>query len=567
MRRLSSACLLSATLAVMAQTPSRMPDRVRRVEADLGSLERFYSIPEGEARQARFKAFYQSELSALAALDREPLGMEDRIDVLLLRQKMAYGLHQLEEEQTRMKELAPLLPFASALRKLAEDRRLMTPQDPKACAAWLAGFHSDIQALLDGKLEGLKPSPLQAQRAARTVRALQKDLESWQRFYMGYDPLFTWWCERPVKALEASLESYHKALDRLGGVKDKDQIVGDPIGRDALQAALKAQFIAYSPDEILELGRREMAWCQVEMKKAAKDMGFGEDWRAALEKVKNAYVAPGGQPAQIKALAEEAIRYLEEKDLVTIPPLAKETWRMEMLSPEAQKVSPFFLGGEMIQVAYPTDSMEQDEKLMSLRGNNTAFARATVHHELIPGHHLQLFMGDRFQSHREAFSTPFLVEGWALYWEMLLWDLGFPRTPEERLGMLVWRQHRCARIFFSFGFHLGQMTPQQCVDLLVDTVGFERANAAAEVRRSLQGGYGPLYQAAYMVGGQQLRALNKELVGGGRMTLKAFHDAVLQSGPIPIELIRFRLKGEVPPANHAPSWRFYPSDLKLSASR
>lgn len=131
--------------------------------------------------------------------------------------------------------------------------------------------------------------------------------------------------------------------------------------------------------------------------------------------------------------------------------------------------------------------------------------------------------------------------------------------------MLVWRQHRCARIFFSFGFHLGQMTPQQCVDLLVDMVGFERANAAAEVRRSFQGGYGPLYQAAYMVGGQQLRALNKELVGGGRMSLKAFHDGVLQSGPIPIELIRFRLKGEVPPAAYAPSWRFYPADLKTPA--
>ena len=82
--------------------------------------------------------------------------------------------------------------------------------------------------------------------------------------------------------------------------------------------------------------------------------------------------------------------------------------------------------------------------MMGMRGNNPSFCQATVFHELIPGHHLQIFMADRYNPHRKAFRTPFLVEGWALYWEMLLWDMGFPRTPEERVGMLFWRAHRCA---------------------------------------------------------------------------------------------------------------------------
>jgi uncharacterized protein (DUF885 family) len=144
---------------------------------------------------------------------------------------------------------------------------------------------------------------------------------------------------------------------------------------------------------------------------------------------------------------------------------------------------------------------------------------------------------------------------------MQLWDLGFPRTPEERIGMLFWRMHRCARIFFSLGFHLGQLTPKQCVDLLVEKVGHERANAEAEVRRSLQGGYGPLYQAAYMVGGQQLRALSRELVASGKMAPKAFHDAILQSGPIPIELLRARMENLPLSRDWKPGWRFYPADL------
>ena len=78
-----------------------------------------------------------------------------------------------------------------------------------------------------------------------------------------------------------------------------------------------------------------------------------------------------------------------KNNLVTIPETAREGWRMEMMSPERQLVSPFFLGGETILVSYPTDTMTHEQKLMSMRGNNRHFTRAVTHHELIPGHHLQ----------------------------------------------------------------------------------------------------------------------------------------------------------------------------------
>jgi len=88
----------------------------------------------------------------------------------------------------------------------------------------------------------------------------------------------------------------------------------------------------------------------------------------------------------------------------------------------------------------------------------------------------------------------------ALYWEMLLSDDGFAKTPEQRIGMLFWRMHRQARIIFFLRFHLGEWSPQQCIDFLVDRVGHERANAEADVRRSFNGTYPPLYQLAYMTG-------------------------------------------------------------------
>jgi uncharacterized protein (DUF885 family) len=292
------------------------------------------------------------------------------------------------------------------------------------------------------------------------------------------------------------------------------------------------------------------------MKKAARDMGLGEDWKAAVEKVKGLYVEPGQQPDLIRDLAREAEEYLEAHDLVTVPPLAKEVWRIQMMTPERQKVNPFFTGGETISVSYPTDTMDHADKLMSLRGNNIHFARATVFHELIPGHHLQGFMTSRYNAHRRVFQTPFWREGWALYWEMLLWERGFQKTPENRIGMLFWRSHRAARIIFSLRFHLGTMTPQECIDFLVDRVGHERANATAEVRRSFNGSYPPLYQLAYMMGGLQFMALHRERVRPGGMSDREFHDAVLTGGSMPVELVRARITQQRLSRDHRASWKY-----------
>jgi uncharacterized protein (DUF885 family) len=199
--------------------------------------------------------------------------------------------------------------------------------------------------------------------------------------------------------------------------------------------------------------------------------------------------------------------------------------------------------------------MSYADRLMSMRGNTPSFNFATVHHELIPGHHLQGFMSDRFNTHRGALiRTPFWGEGWALYWELLLWDADFPRGNEDRIGMLFWRLHRAARIVFSLNFQLGEWTPQQAVDFLVDRVGHERANAEAEVRRSAQAV--PLYQLAYLIGGLQFRALHSELVESGRMTAREFHDAVLQGGRMPVEMVRARLTGQPLTRDYQASWRF-----------
>jgi uncharacterized protein (DUF885 family) len=568
-----------------SQTDSELRDTVERLIADRSALARRYSDDQAGERRAALTEFARAWRERVDQIPFESLGQEGRIDYVLLRTRLDYQLKLFEREAARQKEMSALLPFAATISRLHESRRRMENVDPRDAAATLTAMAAEIDVAaksieagpassgttLQGRPQDAgappsreasagRPSRIVALRAANEAGDLKRLLDSWFKFHDGYNPLFSWWVREPYKRVDAAMTAYVKTLrERIVGYKEGEDepIVGDPIGRQGILEDLEAEMIQYTPEELVEIAKKEYAWCEAEMIKASREMGFGDDWRKALEKVKNLHVEPGRQPAVIRELAHEAIEFIEKRDLVTVPPLAKDIWRIEMMSPAQQKVSPFFLGGEVILVSYPTDGMEHGDKLMSMRGNNTHFSRATVQHELIPGHHLQGFMNDRYATHRRLFETPFWTEGWALYWEMQLWDLKFPRSPEDRVGMLFWRMHRTARIIFSLSFHLGTMTPQECIDFLVDRVGHERANAEGEVRRSFNGSYSPLYQVAYMIGGLQFRALHRELVASKKMTNREFHDTILRRGEMPVELVRASLAKTPLTRTYKAGWKFY----------
>lgn len=544
--------------AVQRTTLSPMAPYIEWFQADRGNLNRFYNMALSPQRQAQFKALYRQWLELLTKLPFDSFPVEGKIDYLLLQNYLRHEERLLELRIKDQAEYQPFLPFAGVIIQLEEARKRVDKLDSAATAVVLNKLVKQIDEAKVTAGKGKAPSRHVANRASIAVTQLQTHLRQWHTFYMGYDPLYTWWCAEPYKAVDEALSSYSRYLkESLAGIRRSDEIVGDPIGKDMLLNELQYEMIPYSPEELVLIAEKEFAWCEAEMKKASNEMGFGDDWKKALEKVKTLHVEPGQQPAMIRDLAWEAIDYVTKNDLVTVPELAKNTWRMEMMTPERQLVSPFFLGGEVILVSFPTNGMQHEQKLMSMRGNNRYFSRATVHHELIPGHHLQGFMNARYRQHRQLFNTPFWVEGWALYWEMFLYQQGFAKTPEERVGMLFWRMHRCARIIFSLSFHLGKMTPQQCIDFLVDRVGHERDNATAEVRRSFAGMYGPLYQAAYMLGGLQIRAMRAELVDTKKLTNKQFHDHIVQQNSIPIELVRASFSDQPLTRDFKPTWRFY----------
>ncbi len=530
-------------------------------EADLGSLERFYFVNNSPERRERLKAFFNDYLTRLNALPFDNMSVGGRVDYLLFARELRDQLFQLQTEEKEVNQLSKLVTQADPIYQLEKRRRRGEFLNSAQVAQQLADVNKVIRAAAEKLNTEQNYTKALATRAEGIVRGQQRALKSVFDFYDGYDPQFTWWVTKPYQRLDSTLEQYagklRKKIDPATMSKDDGSgIVGNPIGRDELIRQLQLEMIPYSPEELVEIANKEFAWCDAELMKATKEMGFGTDWKAAQEKVKQSYVAEGHQPEAMLKLYQESIDFLKKHDLITIPPIAEETWRMRMIPPKQQLISPFFLGGEVLQISYPTDEMNHEDKLMSMRGNNPHFSRATVHHELIAGHHLQGFMNNRNKAYRNWY-TPFWIEGWALYQEFILWDLGFPQSPEDKIGMLFWRMHRCARIIFSLNYHLGRWTPQQCIDFLVDRVGHERANAEGEVRRSFTGNYGPLYQLAYMVGGLQFYAMKKELVDSGKLTFKQYHDAVMSENSMPVEMVHAILTNQVLKKDFKSSWRFY----------
>ena len=170
-----------------------------------------------------------------------------------------------------------------------------------------------------------------------------------------------------------------------------------------------------------------------------------------------------------------------------------------------------------MSVSYPTNTMDYDARIQSMRGNNPGFSHATAFHEMIPGHNLVGYMARAVQrlsrqpDRRRAVLRRRLAA--LLGADSLRHGLQQDARAEGRRAVLAHAPLRADHLLAEVP-HGRSGRPQDAIDFLVDRVGHERDNATAEVRRSFDpsAGYGPLYQAAYLLGGLQLRGLRQELV-------------------------------------------------------
>ena len=190
-------------------------------------------------------------------------------------------------------------------------------------------------------------------------------------------------------------------------------------------------------------------------------------------------------------------------------------------------------------VTEPDASQPPEIRARQRRGHCRHSIPAMVAHEAYPGHHLQLLTAQGLGSEvRRHIWSPVMVEGWALYSEQLMDEIGFYRTEEARLFRLLNLLWRAIRVVLDVGLHTRGMTPAEAVDYLVEHLPIERPSAEAEVRRYCAW---PTYQLSYAVGRRELLRLRdayRERDPAGYSPRK-FHDEVMRYGGLPVALARW----------------------------
>lgn len=177
---------------------------------------------------------------------------------------------------------------------------------------------------------------------------------------------------------------------------------------------------------------------------------------------------------------------------------------------------------------------------MRAPGETPKFAmRTQAHHEALPGHHLQIAVAMEMEDvpfFRKVIPFSAYQEGWALYAERLAGEMGWEKTPLDKLGRLRDDMMRATRLVVDSGIHYKRWTREQAIAYMLENTGMAEADVTAEVERYF---VSPGQALAYKIGMLTILSLRehaqKEL--GDKFDLKAFHKEVLTHGALPLKVL------------------------------
>ncbi|HIJ17506.1 MAG TPA: DUF885 domain-containing protein [Thermoplasmata archaeon] len=328
-----------------------------------------------------------------------------------------------------------------------------------------------------------------------------------------------------------------------------------------------------TPDEALRIGEVHRRKTRNEMASVARKIVRSGSVEEALELVKSMH--PADYDAVLACYRTDIQRskdFLLEKDLVTIPDgerlIVTETPTfMRHVAPFAAQFEPGKFTGDRTGLFLVTPN----EKPETIKDHCYALIANTAVHEGYPGHHLQGICGNTHPSFIRVLSTSIdFAEGWALYCEELMLELGFNNTPEGRLAQLSDLMFRIVRVAADVKLSRGEITPEEVAAMLVRETSMQSDAAMSEARSY---SYNPTYYLSYFIGKMRLLQLLDDVKDamGDRFSIKLFHDTLLYAGCIPISFMRremaMRLKQEYDIELGEPKERLVDYALRVAQTR
>jgi uncharacterized protein (DUF885 family) len=165
-------------------------------------------------------------------------------------------------------------------------------------------------------------------------------------------------------------------------------------------------------------------------------------------------------------------------------------------------------------------------------------------HEAVPGHHLQIALAQELQGlpeFRQNTSYTAFVEGWALYAESLGDEMGFYTDPYSKFGQLTYEMWRAVRLVVDTGLHAFGWTRRQAIDFFLANAAKTEQDVIVEIDRYI---VWPGQALGYKLGQLEIRELRTtaERQLGAKFNIRQFHDAVLNQGALPLDVLARRLQ-------------------------
>jgi uncharacterized protein (DUF885 family) len=315
-----------------------------------------------------------------------------------------------------------------------------------------------------------------------------------------------------------------------------------PDGR-AYYAALVKSFttLDVTPEQVHETGKREVARIDAEMRDVMKKTGFQGDLPAFIQFLRT-------DPRFYPKTPDELMRYasyLAKRIDGKLPSLFGTLPRLPYgVEPVPDAIAAKYTAGRYVPAAVgSTRAGTYWVNTHNLSSRPLYALPALTLHEAVPGHHLQIALQREIPDQRpfrRFAGVGAFVEGWGLYSERLGIEAGFYTDPYDDFGRLTYEMWRACRLVVDTGLHAFGWTRQQALDYLGSHTALSMHEVTTEIDRYISW---PGQALGYKMGEIQIRKLReraeKEL--GPRFDIRAFHDAVLRNGPVPLTV----LEGEI----------------------
>ena len=516
----------------------------------------------GPAGRARLRRLLEETRAQARAIDPDGLTVEERItrDMLIV-----IGDLGIEEDDQRIHELRVVDQMAgpqTLLPQLVQFQPADTPQRLERLLARLAAYpaymEANIENLRDGLTSGLTAPRIVAERTIAQIERLlaipldEAVIPQLARVASDEDR------ERVRDAVRDHVYPADRAFldalrgDYLAATREEPGVWSAPNGEQLYRTAIRAwTTLDLDPREVHEIGLEELREIEAERRTIAAAAGFGSDthaYRVSLAR------DPENVPTSRQALVDRATEDIERARAIApryfgrLPRAGCEVRPVEEFKERDTPFAYYFppaIDGSRPGIYYVN--------AWDLPSRTYTKLATTTYHEAVPGHHFQIALEmenpnlNTFRRLGARMVGSAYVEGWGLYSERLADEMGLYRSEAERFGMLDAMAWRAARLVVDTGLHALRWSRQRSIDFLLEA-GLGETDATIETDRYI---CWPGQALTYKIGQREIERLRRELSArdGAAFDLRAFHDAVLGHGSLPLATL----------ARELPTWLATPA--------